>query len=399
MKKRLRVILPLIILVAASIFAYRQFTSQKNGDSLVFSGNIEVTEAQMSFQIPGRLTKRFVEEGDFVKSGQLLAKLDDADQKIGLTKAEANFRHARALLAELEAGSRPEEIERARAGVAQARESLAELQRGSRVEEIDRSQAELESAQAAEQTAKVQLNQAKKDLARYTRLQDNKSISENVFETFQTNFDTAINRVQEAQARTRAAKEQLSLVTAGPRIEQIKKAEAVLKQAEAHYNLIKAGPRKEIIEQAKAKVQLAEAEADSAHLLQSYTELFAPMDGVVLNTSAEQGEYLNPGSPVLTLGRLNKPWMRAYIDEKSLGLIQLNQTVEVRVDSYPEKKFSGRLSYISSQAEFTPKTVQTFEERIKLMYRIKVELDNPELVLKPGMPADGYLDLVVSQSN
>ncbi len=116
------------------------------------------------------------------------------------------------------------------------------------------------------------------------------------------------------------------------------------------------------------------------------------MDGVVLSTSAEAGEYLNPATPVLTLGRIDKPWLRAYIPEPALGRIKLGQEVAVTTDAFPDKTYSGRVSYISSQAEFTPKTVQTFEERVKLMFRIKVLLDNPENELKPGMPADGIID-------
>jgi HlyD family secretion protein len=118
------------------------------------------------------------------------------------------------------------------------------------------------------------------------------------------------------------------------------------------------------------------------------------MDAVVLSISAEPGEYLNPASPVMILGELSKPWLRAYIPESHLGKIQLNQEVSVTTDSFPEKSYKGRVSYISSQAEFTPKTVQTFEERVKLMYRIKVELENPDNELKPGMPADGTISLV-----
>jgi HlyD family secretion protein len=116
------------------------------------------------------------------------------------------------------------------------------------------------------------------------------------------------------------------------------------------------------------------------------------MNAVVLSISAEAGEYLNPATPVLTLGHVAKPWLRAYINETDLGRIKLGQQVEVTTDTFPDKTYPGRVSYISSQAEFTPKTVQTFEERVKLMFRIKVLLDNPDNELKPGMPADGFIE-------
>lgn len=393
MKKRLRIILPLLVLVIATIFGYKTFKTQIDNGAIRFSGNIEVTEAQMSFKIPGRLEERLVEEGDLVNIGQSLARLEETDQTIEVARAEANLAYANAVLAELEAGSRKEEIDRADAKLMQARHSLTELQQGSRTEEIESASAERDSAMAALQSAIVKLQQAKIDYERYKKLYQDDSVSQNAFESFQTLYEVADNQVKELRARTEAASQRFKLFKAGPRIEQINRAEAVLKQAEAEYALIKAGPRKESIDQAKAKVRVAAATVKQTQQQLTYTELLAPMDAVVLSSSAEAGEFLNPASPVLTLGRIDKPWLRAYIHEKDLGRIQINQAVKVTTDSFPDKIYTGRVSYISSQAEFTPKTVQTFEERVKLMFRIKVILSNPENELKPGMPADGKIDL------
>jgi HlyD family secretion protein len=399
MKKRIRIILPLVLIIVASSFGYKYFKAEGNGSELRFSGNIEVTETRMSFQIPGRLQERLVDEGDEVRAGQPLARLDKTDQEIGLARTRANLLHARAVLAELEAGSRQEDIDRAEAGVAQALESLTELRNGSRIEEIEASKAALQSAEAAEHSAKVQLAQTEKDVSRYSRLYKENSVSKNVLETYQTAFETAESMANEAQARTRAAREQLRILTAGPRIEQIRRAEAALKQARAEYALVVAGPRSESIDQAKARLLVAEEDVRGAERQLGYTEITAPADGVILTTSAEPGEYMNPASPVLTLGELGKPWLRAYINETSLGLVRLNQQVSVFVDTFPDKLYTGRLSFISSQAEFTPKTVQTFEERVKLMYRVKVTLDNPHHELKPGMPADGFVELAAGLKN
>ena len=393
MKQRLRIVIPLLLAVIAGIGVFNYLNGREDASALRFSGNIEVTEAQMSFRIPGRLAERLVEEGDTVHNGQVLARLDRGDQTIALAQAEANLAYAEAVLAELLAGSRAEDLDRAAARVSQARESLTELQKGSRGEEIEQGRAEQASARAAEQSAIVQFNQAKVDFDRYSSLYKDGSVSKTVFETYQTGLQTAENRVKEAEGRTRAVTEQLRLLKAGPRIEQIDRAAAALKQAEAEYALIKAGPRKETIDQAKAKSLAALESVKQARQQLSYTELCAPMDGVVLSTAAEVGEYLNPASPVVTLGGLDKPWLRAYIHEKDLGRIQLNQEVKVTTDSFAGKGYPGQVSYIGSQAEFTPKTVQTFEERVKLMYRIKVTLANPDHELKPGMPADGIIDL------
>jgi len=393
MKKRLQIILPLLLAVVGGIFVFNILKDPVDNSRLRFSGNIEVTEIHMSFKIPGRLDERLVEEGDSVSAGQLLAGIEKTDQIIAQAQAEAGLAYANAVLAELEAGSRKEEIDRAEARVMQARHSLTELQNGSRIEDIESAGAERDRALAAEQSAIIQLHQAKLDNDRYTKLYKNGSVSQSAFESFQTIYETAENRVNEAGSRTRAANEQLEMLKAGPRIEQIHRAEAALKQADAEYSLIKAGPRKESIDQGRAKVRAAAVTVEQARQQLTYTELIAPVDAVVLSTSAEVGEYLNPASPVLTLGRIDRPWLRAYIHEKDLGRIQLNQKVEVTTDSFPDKIYRGRVSYISSQAEFTPKTVQTFEERVKLMFRIKVALKNPDNELRPGMPADGVINL------
>lgn len=392
MKQRLRILLPVLLAVIVGIVIFNFINHSDDGTSVRFSGNIEVTEAQMSFRIAGRLEKRLVEEGDTVKAGQLLTSLEKSDQKIAFDQAKANLAYAEAVLRELEAGSRKEDIDRAEAKVMQATYTLTELRNGTRIQEIESARADLDSARAAEQSAIVQLKQAATDYNRYTNLYKEKSISKSVLETYQNLFITAENEVKEASARTAATSQRLELLKAGPRIEQIHGAEAALHQAEAEYALIKAGPRKESIDQARAQYQVAVETLNQAGQQLNYTEIFSPMDAVVLSTAAEEGEYLNPASPVLTLGKIDKPWLRAYIHETDLGRIKLGLQVEVTTDTFPGKIYSGRVSYISSQAEFTPKTVQTFEERVKLMYRIKVLLDNPDNELKPGMPADGRID-------
>ncbi len=392
MKKRLRILLPLLAVIVILIIVFNVFNHRHDASSLRFSGNIEVTEAQLSFRIPGRLQERPVEEGDQVKTGQVVARLEKSDQTISLAQAEANLAFAESVLAELEAGSRQEDIKRAEAAVMQAREKLTELQNGSRIQDIESAKADLHSAQAAEQSAIVQLKQAKVDQNRYLSLYKEQGVSKNTLETFQLRYETAENRAKEAAARTKAARQRLELLKIGPRTEQIQAAQAALKQAEAEYALIKSGPRKETIDQAKARVRVAGEAVNQARQQLSYTELHAPMDGVVMSTAAEVGEYLNPASPVLTLGKTNKPWLRAYIPESELGRVKLGQEVTVTTDAFPDKTYPGKVSFISSQAEFTPKTVQTFEERVKLMFRLKVLLDNPENELKPGMPADGLIE-------
>lgn len=391
MKKRLRIVIPLVLILTAGVAGFVYIKTHGNSTSLKVSGNIEVTDAQMSFRIPGRLEKRLVDEGDKVTDGQLLAALEKTDQQIAVAIAEAGLAYARSVLSELETGSRPEEIDRSRARVLQAKSALTELTNGSRIQEIEGAKAELDRAGASVKTAEVQLHQAKADVERYEALFKEGGISQREYELYRTRFESAKNTREEALSGLKNAREALSLRKEGPRIEKIRNARAALKQAEAEYALVKTGPRKESIQQAAARVKSTEEALNQASQQLRYTELFSPMAGVVLSKSAEPGEYLNPASPVVTLGDIRHPWLRAYISEKDLGRIKLKDPVTVTTDAFPNKTYRGRVSFISSQAEFTPKSVQTFEERMKLMFRIKIELENPDEELKPGMPADALI--------
>jgi HlyD family secretion protein len=138
------------------------------------------------------------------------------------------------------------------------------------------------------------------------------------------------------------------------------------------------------VDQLKASLELAETRL-------GFAELLSPLNGFILVKSSLPGEVIQPGTPVFTAIDLNNIWVTAYINETDLARVKLDQEAEVLTDTYPGKKYKGRVSFVSSEAEFTPKTIQTTEERVKLVYRIKVRVDNSSLELKPGMPADAYL--------
>ena len=142
---------------------------------------------------------------------------------------------------------------------------------------------------------------------------------------------------------------------------------------------------------AQAKLRGAQQALELAEIRLNYADLRSPMDGFVTVKSADVGEVLQAGSPVFTIVDLNDVWLTAYVNETDLGRIKLNQPVNVKTDTYPDRTYRGRISFISQEAEFTPKQIQTTEERVKLVYRIKVDLANADLELKPGMPADGYI--------
>jgi HlyD family secretion protein len=187
-------------------------------------------------------------------------------------------------------------------------------------------------------------------------------------------------------------------------------AEGSLKAAEHQYaldkldyeraeNLFKAGAipmqkrdaAKTLADADKANIQALSASFELAKTRLGFAELASPLNGFVLVKSALSGEVVQIGAPVFTIVDLNNLWVTAYINETDLGKVKLNQEAYVVTDTYPEKRYKGWVSFISSEAEFTPKTIQTTEERVKLVYRIKVRVDNSSLELKPGMPADAYI--------
>lgn len=260
------------------------------------------------------------------------------------------------ILARLDAEDLQNRLEVAKATLASAQARLNRLLAGSRPEEI----------KAAEAT----LNQARFDL-------ENK---ETHYERMRLLFEKGV-----------IPKEVLDNAESALKI-----ARASLEKAKENYHLVKEGPREEDIEEAKALVEQARASVKLNETQLSYTTLYSPISGVVLVSSGEIGEVVNPGTSILTLADLEHVWLKAYIPETDLGKVKWGQEVIVTTDLQPKKEYKGKISFISSQAEFTPKQIQTEKERVTLVYRIKVDLSNKDHELKPGMPADGLILLETS---
>jgi HlyD family secretion protein len=153
------------------------------------------------------------------------------------------------------------------------------------------------------------------------------------------------------------------------------------------------------IEVARASVRTAREQLRLARILLGYAVLRAPFAGVILVRQAELGEVLLPGTPVVTLADLDHVWLRAYVQETDLGRIRWGQSATIHTDSYPDRRYPGHISFISSKAEFTPKSVETHAERVTLVYRIRIDVENPTHELKPGMPADATIDLASTGPN
>lgn len=173
----------------------------------------------------------------------------------------------------------------------------------------------------------------------------------------------------------------------------VTRAKATLARAkEVHSELVE-GTRKEQLAVDRSLVHEAQQRLEMARIRLGYTVLRAPFSGVVLVRQAELGEVASPGTPIITLADLRNVWLRVYLPETELGKIRWGQAVDIRTDSYPNKIYHGRVAVISSQAEFTPKSVQTEQERVTLVYEVRIDVENPNQELKPGMPADAYVQL------
>lgn len=331
MKKKVLLAALLLALVAAVVVHFRQEPDEGSAAALRISGNIELTEIQVSFKTAGRVLERLVDEGALVKRGDVVARLEDAELSDALKLAQADEAAAAAALAELEAGSRSEEL-------AQGEALLA------------RAEAEALRAAADYQRSKALFG---KEVIPRRELESARALND------------------QAGANVRERKQALQL--------------------------LRKGPRRERIAAARANHEGAAARVSTARERLGYATLLAPISGVVLTKSVEPGEQVAAGTPVVTLGDLNRCWLKGYIAETDLGRVKLGQRVRVTTDGHPGRIFEGRVSFISSQAEFTPKSVQTEKERVKLVYRVKITLSNPGMELKPGMPADAEIELGAPQ--
>jgi HlyD family secretion protein len=289
---------------------------------MVLSGNVEVTETNVGFKTPGRVVERLVDEGDKVKAGDLVARLDSAELTSIVNQNRASLQEATTKLAELKAGSRNQEIQQAKANL---------------------------SAQEAE------LEKVKKDYERAEILYKNGAISASQFDAARSAYDSR------AALRT---------------------------NADETLSLVKEGPRKEDITIGEHRVEQARAALAAAEQRLRDTTIYAPVDGIVLRKNVEPGETIASGTPIVTIGALESPWIKVYVKEDKLGLVKLGQKAKITVDTYKGKSYEGVVTYISSEAEFTPKTVQTPEERVKLVFGVKIRVKNESGELKPSMPAD-----------
>jgi len=380
-----------VLIVAAAIVWRARGQSPAPSGELYGNGIIETTEVDISAKVAGKITSLRVDEGDPVRPNDILAQLDSDELAAQVQQAEAVLASARANLAELLAGTRPEDIRRAQAQYQAATQAQQQAQAHYDLVKAGPRAEEIAQLRAAVRQAEVALADAERELVRLQGLENQGAVARQQVDLQRTRRDSAAAQLDAARERLRAAE-------VGSRPQEIAAAAAALRQAQdqmravkAALDLVVAGPRAETIEAARARVAQAEAVLKAAQTQFGYTTIRAPVDGVVVLRAAELGELVTPGTPILRVSVIDRPWLRVYVPETDLGRVKLGQKADVISDTYPDRKYPGRVVEIAEQPEFTPKNVQTREERVKLVFGVKIEVENPNRELKPGMPADAVI--------
>ncbi|MDE2450022.1 MAG: efflux RND transporter periplasmic adaptor subunit [Gammaproteobacteria bacterium] len=318
-------ILTLVLLALAAVGIGWWLTHRHAASrQIVLYGNIDLREVDLAFNDSQRVASVLVHEGDYVHKGQVLARLDTSRLAPQLAQAEAQEAAQRAVVDRLHHGSRPEEIAQARANL-----TLAQADARQARDNYQRLEAVSESSSGRAVSRQEVVN--------------------------------AKAQADVADARLAVNRKALQLALIGPRKEDIAQAEAVLDGEDAQVALL--------------KQELADA------------ELRAPLDAVVRSRIAEPGDMASPQKTALTLAITDPKWVRAYVSETDLGRVRPSMPATVEVDSFPGKRFEGWVGFISPEAEFTPKTVQTQELRSSLVYEIRVFVKDPSDALRLGMPA------------
>jgi HlyD family secretion protein len=325
----------MILFVGVGLLVY--FGQRGNRQSeLFYSGTIEAIQANLSFQVPGRVDKIYVQEGQTVTAGQTIAELDRMDMESRRAQASANLDKAQKTKLQLE--------------------TVLDIYKKTLPAEVSK-------ATATVQSAKDTLKDAEKNYRRFEELFRKGVVTEKERDTLKLNYDVIRSKLAES--------------------------EAVLKMAQG--NLVKIDAAKQDIDATVPQINAARAVLEQASIQLGYTQLKAPTNGTVTSRNIELGETVTPGREVIGIADLSRVDLKIFVDETEIGKVRPDQPVDVKVDTFPGKIYRGSISFISPQGEFTPKIIQTKKERVKLVYLVKVSIANPDFELKTGMPADAWL--------
>ena len=365
-----------VLIFVGLLLGLLYYSHRRHGPPQV-SGYIEADQIEVGSRVGGRVVRVDAVEGRQVKPGEVLVELDPFDLPHQRAQAVAQAQALEATYEKLKNGFRPEEIAQARATRDTLAARLKELVNGPRPQEIAQARAQLADAHS-------QLVLAKAEFGRNETLYKTNVISRN-------EMDRSANTLHVAQAAVDARQQALNLLQVGTRPEQIEQGRTSLAQAEAQLQLELRGNRAEDIEQARAAAEAAREAVGIIDRQLAELKITAPKTSTVDAVDLRAGDMISPNAPILTLIETDHYWVRAYVPESHMGL-KLGQQLWVTTDSFPGQRFAGHVTFIARQGEFTPRNIQTPEERSKQVYRIKVALDEGLDRLRPGMAADVHLE-------
>ena len=377
---------------------------------IIVSGTIEADEVAIVSELSGRVVGLFAAEGDEVQAGALLLQLDEKDVLATLEEAEAVVEVARANLAAAKAGPRDWEVEAAEASVAQAETRLEGTRVALRNAEALRADpqelaAQIDAARGQGQVLLPQVEQARAAVRMAEIVRD----SGNPFGSdrdkmevaaYAKHLEAAQEQLAAAQAAQQGAQQSLAALQAiaeepfaleaqvHSAESQVTVAEASLEVARAGLAVLLAGPRPEAVAVAEAQQRQAEAALALLRVRQDKLALRSPIDGLVTGQVIEVGETALPARPLMTVADLRQVELTVYVPTDQIGRVRLGQQTQITVAAYRDRTFAGRVSFIASEVEFTPRGAQTKEQRARTVFAVKITLPNPDLALKPGMPAD-----------
>ena len=357
--KRKPILIGAVAIAAIAVSAF--YANWFHHDSrLRGSGTVEAHNIRVGSKIGGRVAQVLVREGDNVEAGQILITFDDQELSAALEQA-------RAAAEKTQRGYRPEEIAEARAAAFEAKAEYEQRQNGYRPEEVAAAQADVDRAHADETRTRL-------DFQRYEALAKKDLVSKQQRDTAEANWRMAVAQLGNAQHR-------LDQLQRGYRHEEIAAAEARYLEAQANLVKMEHGNRREDIENAKAAYAYEQARFRERQVV-------APAAATVEILDVRPGDIVPPNTPVATLLEPNEIYVRIYIPVTEIGRVQLGQRAEVRVDSFPKTVFDGVVEQINQQAEFLPRNVQTYEERVHEVIGVKIRIRDQGRQIHPGMAAD-----------
>ncbi len=340
-------------------------------DSMIVSGFIESDQINVTSEISGRIDAIAVNEGDQVTAGQKLVQLDHSLLDAQIAQAQAAVDTAQTQLAQIESGPRASDVAAAQAALAAAQQNYDKVRAGPTAEQIAPLKAQVDSAKAT-------LDQAQ---AAYDRIGG----ASNPF----IGMAPQAVALQQATSAYNATLAALDDALTHPTAAELAAAQSQVQQAQAALDRLT--PTAESIAVAQAQVKQAQDALAVLQVQSAKLTITSPASGVVAQRTVHAGEFAAPGATLLSITQLDPVQLTIYVPETRLGQIKLGDEIGVQVDSFPNKVFKGKVIYIASQAEFTPRNVQTKDQRVNTVFAVKLQIANPDSALKPGMPADATL--------